>query len=259
MHTITPSDIVAALSDCDQRQLARALASCPDREFQHLAGAVLEAAELKAAYPRSSVIAEADALLYDVLRWPMSDGITADTAISAAAFARLRGVTIDEAQRTIQYVESTDSWACDLLLDSDLNPNFTLEQSQVLDCIVELRGKELVPTRTLLREYATRIAMDAMQGDNKSAPVIYSDDPTLGPRIASPSPKVHAILWLDRMDANPPQVGLMKGRIANIADAKTAMGNEARRVEMLKRAPTTTSPAYSEQSIASNNSIQLAG
>ena len=73
MKTITPTDIVAALSHCRPAQLAHALASSPESAFQRLANAVLEAAQLKATYPRDDVIAEADAVLYDVLRWPVAD------------------------------------------------------------------------------------------------------------------------------------------------------------------------------------------
>lgn len=223
MNTITPSDIIKALSNCDPRQLASALASCPDPAFQQLADAVLHAAEIKATYPHDGVIAEADALLYDVLRWPMSDGIPANTSIGAIDYARIRGVSITEAEHAIQYVASTERLGCDQLLNSGVNPNFTLEQSQVLDCIVQLRKQGVVPNRGLVREHATQIAKDAIWHGEHPEPVIYSDDPRLAPRIASPSPKVHAILWLDRMDTNPPQVGLLDQRIAYLREAKAVM------------------------------------
>ena len=258
MKTITPTDIVAALSHCEPAQLSHALASCSEPAFQHLANAVLEAAELKATYPRDDVIAEADALLYDVLRWPMSDGVPVGMTLDPVDYARIQGVSITEAERVLHFVTTTEQRACDQLLDSGVNPNFTLEQSQVLDCIVELRRQNRVPTRALVREHATRIAKNAMRPDDHCDPIIYSDDPTLAPRIASPSPKVNVILWLDRMDASPPPVGFLDERIEFLLSAKAAIGQASRaESELTSRVVSTT--RASTAAITPVPSLSLAG
>ena len=96
MKTITPTDIVAALSHCQPAQLAHALASSPESAFQHLANAVLEAAQLKASFPRDDVIAEADALLYDVLRWPVADANPKGVSVDPISFAYYQQVSITE-------------------------------------------------------------------------------------------------------------------------------------------------------------------
>lgn len=264
MKTITPADIVAALSHCEPTQLSHALASCSEPMFQHLANAVFEAAELKATYPRDDVIAEADALLYDVLRWPMADGVPVGMTLDPIDYARIQGVSVTEAERVLHFVTTTEHLACEQLLDSRANPNFTLEQSQVLDCIVDLRRQNRVPTRALVREHATRIAKNAMRPDEQSDPVIYSGDPTLAPRIASPSPKVHAITWLDRMDASPPPVGLLEERIAYIMEAKAVMGTaSAQSARMHKGSFTTASPTTQaisgHQMVSARQGLRLAG
>lgn len=259
MKTITPTDIVAALSHCQPTQLSHALASCSEPAFQHLANAVLEAAELKATYPRDGVIAAADALLYDVLRWPMSDGVPVGITLDPIDYARVQGVSITEAERVLHFVTTTEHLACDQLLDSGVNPNFTLEQSQVLDCIVDLRRQNRVPTRALVREHATRIARNAMRPDEHCDPVIYSDDPMLAPRIASPSPKVNVILWLDRMDANPPQVALLEQRIAYILEAKVVMAKSSRKTTGLVSAPIVTSQTHLAPAIVPRNTMRFAG
>ncbi|MDO8731950.1 MAG: hypothetical protein Q7L55_05170 [Actinomycetota bacterium] len=225
---ITPGDIVAALGHCDPDQLAAALATCPDPAFAQLAEAVLEAAVRKATYPRAQVIAEADALLYQVLCSPVADATPNGVTMDPATYARHSGASIAEAEQVLQHIASTESQACDQLLASGVEPNFTLEQAQVYDCIVALRKQQRVPTRQLVRDHATSVAASAMRPDDGNEPIIYASDPTLLPRIVSPSPKVHVLLWLDRMDANPRTPGILEDRIAYLQDAKTSMGQAAR-------------------------------
>ncbi len=158
MKTITPTDIVAALTHCQPAQLAHALASSPESAFQHLANAVLEAAQLKATFPRDDVIAEADALLYDVLRWPVADANPTGVKVDPISFAYYQQVSITEATRVLGLIAATESQACDQLMASGIEPNFTLAQSQVYDCVVTLRAQHLIPTRHLVREHATCLA-----------------------------------------------------------------------------------------------------
>jgi hypothetical protein len=82
-----------------------------------------------------------------------------------------------------------------------------------LDDAYEARKKEIQPlpcghssprARALVRTWALETARAAMRPGDGAAPIIYSLDADLPPRIVSPSPAVHAILWLDRMDVTPP-------------------------------------------------------
>ena len=258
MRTIDPTDIVAALAHCDQQQLAAALSASPEPVFARLSRAVLTAAEYKAAYPRGGVIAEADALLYDVLRWPVEDATPAGITVDPSSYAQYKQLSITEAERVLHHVAATESQACDQLLVSGITPNFTLEQSQVYDCIATLRLQHHVPTRHLVRPHATRIAASAMRPGEGTDPIIYSDDPALAPRVVSPSPKTHVLIWLDRMDANPPQTGLLEERIAHLQNAKKSMGQAARASSELShhvespRLPTTGLSV-------STSSLRLAG
>jgi len=258
VKTITPTDIVAALSHCQPAQLAHALASSPESAFQHLANAVLEAAQFKATFPRDDVIAEADALLYDVLRWPVADANPTGVKVDPISFAYYQQVSITEATRVLGLVAATESEACDQLMASGIEPNFTLAQSQVYDCVVNLRAQQLIPTRHLVREHATCLAASAMRPGEGSNPIIYSNDPTLAPRIASPSPKVNVILWLDRMDANPPQAGLLEDRIEFLLSAKAEIGQASRVASELTLGVVSTTRA-STAAITSVPSLSLAG
>ncbi|MDP2289119.1 MAG: hypothetical protein Q8M73_11220 [Actinomycetota bacterium] len=222
---IRPADIVAALNHCDPDQLAAALSTCPDPAFAQLAEAVMDAAVRKATYPRERVIGEADALLYQVLRSPVADANPTGITMDPATYARHTGASIAEAERVLQHIAATESQACDQLLASGVEPNFTLEQAQVYDCILAIRGQQRVPTRQLLRHHATSVAASAMRPDEGNQPIIYAQDPMLRPRIVSPSPKVHALLWLDRMDANPPTVAILEERITYIYSVKCSIGD----------------------------------
>ena len=258
MKTITPTDIVAALSHCQPAQLAHALASSPESAFQHLANAVLEAAQLKATYPHDDVIAEADALLYDVLRWPVADANPTGVKVDPISFAYYQQVSITEATRVLELIAATESEACDQLMASEIEPNFTLAQSQVYDCVVNLRAQQLIPTRHLVREHATCLAASAMRPGEGSNPIIYSNDLGLSPRVVSPSPKVHALFWLDRMDANPPQTGLLEDRIEYLSSAKAELGQASRVASELTSGVVGTTRA-STAVIAPMPSLSLAG
>lgn len=240
MKTIDPADIVAALSHCDPDQLAAALAATRGPAFENMSQAVLAAAERRATYPRADVIAEADALLYDVLRWPIADANHAHVTLDPTDFARHRGTTLAEAQRTLQHVTATESVAVDQLIASGIEPNFTLEQAQVYDCITTLRAQQTVPTRHLVREHATAVAVAAMRPDDGTQPLVHSPDGSLPPRIVSPSPKVHALLWLDRMEADAPSPGLIEERIGYLQAAKADMGAASRQEAELRTEPKLT-------------------
>ena len=84
------------------------------------------------------------------------------------------------------------------------------------------------PTRVLVRDRALETARAAMPPGDGDAPVVYSVEADLPPRIVSPSPKVHAALWLDRMDATPPPTGLIHDRITYLEHAARLMGDAAR-------------------------------
>ena len=224
MKIIDPNDIVNALAHCDQHELAQALAASDDPSFARLSDALLSAANHRASYPRHELIEEGDALLYDVLRWPVEDANPAGITIDPISYARQHQVSIMEAERVLNHVAATESQACDQLLASGAAPNFTLEQSQVYDCIVSLRMQHRIPTRHLVRQHAERIATAAMRPEDGPAPVIYPDDPTLAPRVVSPSPKVHVLLWMDRMDTHPPTTALLEDRIAHVVAGKSSMG-----------------------------------
>ena len=258
VKTITPTDIIAALSHCQPAQLAHALASSPESSFQRLANAVLEAAQLKASFPRDDVIAEADALLYDVLRWPVADANPTGVKVDPISFAYYQQVSITEATRVLGLVAATESQACDQLMASGIEPNFTLAQSQVYDCVVTLRAQQLIPTRHLVREHATCLAASAMRPGEGSDPIIYSKDLGLSPRVVSPSPKVHVLLWLDRMDANPPQTGLLEDRIEFLLSAKAELGQASRVASELTLGAVSTTRA-STAAITPVPSLSLAG
>lgn len=237
MRTVHPADIVTALAHCDPRALADALATSPDPAFTALSDAVLAAAQHKAAYPRADVIAEADALLYDVLRWPIDDTLPAGTSIDPTTFAHQRDIPLVEAHRIIGHLAATESYAVDQLLQSGVQPSYTLQQAQVFDCITTLRMNDRVPTRALVREHALRAAQDAMRPGEDTPPIIYSPNSDLPPRIVSPSPKVHAVLWLDSMAADPPPVGILEDRIAYLGQASLDIGRCAEVADRLQLGP----------------------
>ena len=238
MRPVHPADIVAALTNCDPHALADALAATSDPALTALSDAVLAAAAHKAAYPTADVIAEADALLYDVLRWPIDDTFPAETSIDPATFAQHRNMPLAEARRVLGHLAATESYAVDQLLGSGVRPTYTLQQAQVFDCITTLRRNDRVPTRALVREHALRAAQAAMRSDDGAAPIIYSPESDLPPRIISPSPKVHAVLWLDAMASDPPPVGILEDRIGYVQQASVAMARCSTAAESLRQVST---------------------
>ncbi|NQW72896.1 MAG: hypothetical protein HQ453_09205 [Actinobacteria bacterium] len=69
----------------------------------------------------------------------------------------------------------------------------------------------------------------------------------------SPSPTVHAIVWLDRMDATPPPTGLIRDRITYLERASALMGSAARehaRVVPIRDRWTPPFPATSPTTLA---------
>lgn len=260
---IDARDIVSALRNCDPHHLAAALASCPDPVFTHLAQALLDAATRKASYPPAQVIAEADALLYQVLCAPVADANPTGITIDPATYARHTGASLAEAERVLQRIASTESTASDQLLASGVEPNFTIEQAQVHDCIGTLRAEGQVPTRQLVRAHATAVAASAMRRDEGDQPIIYPPDPTLSPRLVSPSPKVHVLLWLDRMDANPPSVGMLEDRIDYLRSAKSAMGRTSAIADRLDgrslAVPSSPAPGYGAIALDITSGLRIAG
>lgn len=257
MKPIEAADIVAALSHCDPRALAGALAASPDPILSTLADAVMEAAEHKANYPSDEVIAEADALLYDVLRWPIDDGLPQGVSIDPVTFAHHRQIPLAEAQQIVEHLAATEGHAVDQLIESGVRPNFTVEQAQVYDCITVIRAEGRIPTRALVREHATIMARSAMRPSDGHEPLVYPTDRGLAPRIISPSPKVQALLWLQRMDAHPPATGIIEDRIAFVSTAKSAMGQNAELLDHLEHSNDVPAPTR-PQNVGRAN-LRLAG
>jgi hypothetical protein len=254
VRTIHPADIARALSHCDPGDLARALAASDDHSLTRLVEALITAADHRATYPREDVIAEADALLYDVLRWPVADTSSDwEHAITAASFAARTGVSLHDAQTSLARLRDTEANAARALLVAGPVTNFTLEQAQVTDCIAALMREGATPTRVLVRDRALEKARAAMRPGDGAAPIIYSLGADLPPRIVSPSPTVHAIVWLDRMDATPPPTGLIADRITYLERASALMGSAARehaRVVPIRDRWTPPFPATSPTTLA---------
>ena len=254
MRTIHPADIVRALNDCDPGVLARALAASDDHFLARPVAALISAADHRATYPREDVVAEADALLYDVLRWPVADTSPDwEHAITAASFAARTGVSLNEAQALLACLRDTEADAARALLAAGPVTNFTLEQAQVTDSIAALMHEGSTPTRVLLRTRALEKARAAMRPGDGASPIIYSRDADLPPRIVSPSPAVHAVVWLDRMDATPPPTGLIGDRITYLERAAALMGSAGRehaRVVSIRDRWTPPFPATSPTTLA---------
>jgi hypothetical protein len=229
VDALDPADIVRALGHCDTSDLARALAAADDPGLARLADALIAAADHRAAYPREGVIAEADALLYDVLRWPVADTSPGwEHDITAASLAARRGVSLDDARGSLARLRDTEADAARALLAASPVTNFTLEQAQVTACIASLMREGTAPTRALVRTRALETARAAIRPGDGDSPVVYSPDADLPPRIVSPARAVHAALWLDRMDATPPPTGLILDRITYLEHATRLMGDAAR-------------------------------
>jgi hypothetical protein len=225
MKPISMHDIAHALAHCDPDQLAVALAQAGAESITHAAHALEAATDLVATFPRDEVIAEADALLYDVLRWPVADAVPDwERFVTPESFAARRCIAVGDAELTLDRLRDSEAAAAQVLVSAGPLANYTLEQSQVVDCIEALMQRGLVPTRDLVRVTALAAARAAMRPSDGHRPILYSLDDGLAPRIMSPSPKVHAVLWLQRMDASTPSPGSLDERIGYLRRAAKAMG-----------------------------------
>jgi len=254
VRTIHSPDIACALSNCDPGDLARALAASDDPCLARLADALIAAADHRAVYPREDVIAEADALLYDVLRWPVADTAPDwERAITATSLIADTGVSLHEARASLARLRDTEADAARALLAAGPVTNFTLEQAQVTDCIAALMREGTTPTRVLVRTRALETARAAMRPGDGASPIVYSLDADLPPRFVSPSPAVQAVVWLDRMDATPPPAGLIGDRITYLERAAQLMGTAARehaRVVSIRDRWTPPFPGTSQTTLA---------
>ncbi len=225
MKPISMHDIAHALAHCDPDQLAVALAQAGAESITRAADALEAATDLVATFPRDEVIAEADALLYDVLRWPVADAVPGwERMVTPDAFAARQGLGVDESRATLERLRSTEADAARALRTAGPITIHTLEQFQVTDCIEHLMERGVTPTRDQVRRTAIEAAHAAMRPGDGDNPLAYSMDENLAPRILSPSPKVHVVLWLQRMDASPPSAGLLHERIGYLQRAVKAIG-----------------------------------
>lgn len=136
MRTIHPANIAHALNNCDTGHLARALAASANHPLTRLVEALISAADHRATYPREEVNAEADALLYDVLRWPVADASPDwNHAVTTASFAARTGVSLHEAQASLARLRDTEPDAARALLAAGPVTNFNLEQAQGTDSV----------------------------------------------------------------------------------------------------------------------------
>lgn len=229
MKPISMQDIAATLAHCDTQQLATALLASGRASITNAIEALQTATDIAATFPRDDVIAEADALLFDVLRWPVADTVPEwEAAITADAYAAHQGINVEEARDCLARLQLTEQDAARDLLEAGNITNFTLEQAQVTDCITTLMEQGTTPTRSTVRSLALDHARAAMRPTEGDSPIIYSLEDGLAPRIMSPSPKVHAVLWLNRMEVTPPPVGILSDRIAYLRDATRALRSGAR-------------------------------
>lgn len=229
MQTISMHDVARALAHCDPRQLAAALAEAGSQPLCRVVDALAVASDLVASFPRDEVIEQADALLYEVLRWPVADSVPGwESMITPDDYAARRGITLHEARTVLDHLTATEADAARQLLAAGHITNFTLEQAQVTDCIHTLMLDGTPPTRGNVRTLALNSAHAAMRPGDGTEPIVYSPGDSLAPRVMSPSPKVHALLWLNRLESTPPTVGIIADRIAYLRSATHALGSGAR-------------------------------
>lgn len=218
--------VLSALAQHSARDIAAAICARDDVAFvERLVDALTHATTTLATYPHADVVTEADALLYDTLRSPIADTIPAGApGIDPVHVARHLRVTADQAQDLLTRIHASDADAARALVASGVDPNWTLEQQQVMTCIRELLGQGTVPTRSAVVAHATAHARAALRPHEGTEPFVYAADPALRPRILSSSPMARVPAWMARMDADPPAVALPADRIAYLQAAKTAMG-----------------------------------
>lgn len=242
MRLISLHDITAALAHCDPDALAHALTAAEPEHLTRITDAVATAARHHSTYPRDDIITEADALLFDVLRWPIADATpTGLNTLTADDLAHLSGRDPDDARDLLTRLAASESHAVRRLLDSGAEPNFTVEQTQVMACIHNLVDSGKIPTRESVRDHAWTHASRAL-GPGRQSPIIYT--PGLPPRIVSPSPRVHAVLWLDRMETSPSPIARLDDRITYVLHAKASMADAAvtaARISAIEHQPPTRS------------------
>ena len=226
MHRITITDILTALRHADPDVLAAAIYADNDpRLLDALALTLVGAADRTASYPHPEVVAEGDALLHEVLRWPVADAVPPGHPLpTARELAAARSMTVLDAERLLHRIAATENVAASRLIDSGLRVDFTHEQAQVTQCIHDLLALDVTPTRQGVRAHALAVAAASSPG----TPPIISNDRGLRPRVMSSSPMTVVPGWLDRMDADPPLTGMLDARIDYLQTAVTAMGRAAR-------------------------------
>lgn len=228
MSDLAPADLIVACRSVSPEALASALYNANDPQLLAMLAEALESASHHLAfYPHQEVIAEADALLIEVLRWPIADILReAEHPMTVQRFADLRDLNYEDAQGILDHLVATDADAATRLVESGVNPNFTGEQAQVTRCIEALLTAGGVPTRASIRSYALGIARQAMRDGDTDEPIITH--PTLPARIMSPSPVTSVFSWLNRMDATPAGPDFIDERIAYLASARKAAESAAR-------------------------------
>ena len=228
MHAISITDILTALRHTDPDALAAAIYADNDPDLlECLSDTLTTATEHMSSYPPVDVVDEADALLSEVLRWPVTDAIPPGYPLpDASELAASRHISIPDAERLLHRIAATETLAAQRLLDSGVEPNFTREQAQVTFCIREILDAGGIPPRASVRAHALASARASLRPGDGSEPIIYT--PGMTPRIISGSARVVVPGWLDRMDADPPLTGFLDDRIAYLRGVRTALGNAAR-------------------------------
>ena len=145
MRAPTIEEVLAALATHRPADIAAALYSAHDIEVvENLITALVDASTRLATYPRPLVVDEADALLYETLRAPIIDATPTGTIdVDPIDLARHRGITAPQAAALLDRIRQTDADAARRLVDSGLDPNWTLAQQQVMTCIRELLAADV--------------------------------------------------------------------------------------------------------------------
>ena len=226
MRAPSIEQVLAALRSHTASEIAAAICAAGDVDvIKQLTDALVEASTHLATYPPDRVIAEADALLYETLRSPVADALPPGAAPPGAGqVARHLDITEQAAASLLARIHDTDTDAARALVCSGVDPNWTLEQQQVMTCIRELLADDTAPTRARVVARATAHARHAMRPGDGTDPFAPSPDPTLAPRILSRSPMALVPGWMARMDACPPVIGLAADRVAYLRAATPAMG-----------------------------------
>jgi len=231
--------VLAALAQHSPHDIAAAIYARQDvAVVARLIDALTDATMSLATYPHAGVIAEADALLYETLRSPLADAAPAGGPTpDPAQVADHLGITDDQAASLLARIHASDPDAARALVASGLDPNWTLEQQQVMTCIRELLAHDVAPTRARVVAHATAHARAALRPCDGTEPFVRAADPSLPPRILSSSPMALVPAWMARMDAHPPAVGLARDRIVYLQGAKAAMGRASAAHAAVHRLP----------------------